>query len=132
MQTQNTLTKLKSLAKKLKQDLFVLYFSYKDKRVPWYAKAVAICVVAYAFSPIDLIPDFIPVLGYLDDLLLIPLGISLALKLIPSIVIEENRAKAEGLRKIGKPKNWFVGFLFIFIWIIFAIWTGKLIFRFFL
>jgi uncharacterized membrane protein YkvA (DUF1232 family) len=132
MQTQNTLTKLKSLAKKLKQDLFVLYFSYKDKRVPWYAKAVAICVVAYAFSPIDLIPDFIPVLGYLDDLLLIPLGISLALKLIPSIVIEENRAKAEGLRKNGKPKNWFVGFLFIFIWIIFAIWTGKLIFRFFL
>ncbi|WP_442920053.1 YkvA family protein [Metabacillus sp. B2-18] len=60
-------------------------------------------------------PDFIPVLGYLDDLILVPLGISLALKLIPSIVIDENRAKAEEIRKKGKSKNWFVGFLFIFI-----------------
>lgn len=123
---------LKSLARKLKQDIFVLYLSYKDSRVPWYAKAVAICVVAYAFSPIDLIPDFIPVLGYLDDLILIPLGISLALKLIPPKVIEDNRTKAEDIKKNGKPKNWFVGFLFIIIWIVFAIWVGKLIFRFFL
>ncbi|PMC33906.1 hypothetical protein CJ195_26170 [Bacillus sp. UMB0899] len=132
MQKQNTLTKLKSFAKKLKLNLFVLYLSYNDQRVTWFAKVVAICVVAYAFSPIDLIPDFIPVLGYLDDLVLVPLGISLALKLIPTIVIDENRAKAEEIRKNGKPKNWFVGFLFIFIWIIFAIWISKLIYRFFL
>lgn len=132
MQKQNTLAKLKNFAKKLKQNLFVLYLSYKDQRVSWFAKIVAICVVAYAFSPIDLIPDFIPVVGYLDDLIFVPLGISLALKLIPTIVIDDNRAKAEEIRKKGKPKNWFVGFLFIFIWIIFSIWIGKLIFRFFL
>lgn len=81
---------LNNYARKLKQELFVLYLSYKDRRTPWYAKAIAICVVAYAFSPIDLIPDFIPVLGYLDDLIVVPFGISLALKLIPPIVIEEN------------------------------------------
>ncbi|MDQ7861208.1 DUF1232 domain-containing protein [Peribacillus frigoritolerans] len=66
---------------------------------------MAICVVAYAFSPIDLIPDFIPVLGYLDDLILVPLGISLALKLIPPHVIEANREKAEDMKKNGKPKE---------------------------
>ncbi|MGG3467056.1 DUF1232 domain-containing protein [Neobacillus pocheonensis] len=89
---------------------------------------VAICVVAYAFSPIDLIPDFIPVLGYLDDLIIVPLGISLALKLIPSYIIDENREKAEDIRKNGKPKNWFVAVLFILIWILLAIWVGKLLF----
>src|SRR4051794_36512315 len=112
MEQQNILTKLKYYARKLKQNLFVLYLSYKDHRVPWYAKLVAICVVAYAFSPIDLIPDFIPVLGYLDDLIIVPLGISLALKLIPSYIIEENKEKAEEMRKNGKPKNWFVAIFF--------------------
>jgi uncharacterized membrane protein YkvA (DUF1232 family) len=127
LNTNKELQKLKNYARKLKQDLFVLYLSYKDKRTPWYAKTVAICVVAYAFSPIDLIPDFIPVLGYLDDLILVPLGISLALKLIPPHVIEENREMAEEMKKNGKPKNWLVGILFIFIWILFAVWIGKLI-----
>jgi uncharacterized membrane protein YkvA (DUF1232 family) len=88
---------------------------------------VAICVVSYAFSPIDLIPDFIPVLGYLDDLILVPLGISLALKLIPPHVIEENREMAEVMKKNGKPKNWLVGILFILIWMLFAFWIGNLI-----
>jgi uncharacterized membrane protein YkvA (DUF1232 family) len=128
MEQENTLTKLKNYARKLKQNLFVLYLSYKDNRVPWYAKLVAICVVAYAFSPIDLIPDFIPVLGYLDDLIIVPLGISLALKLIPPYIIEENREKAEEIRKNGKPKNWFVAVLFILIWILIAFWVGKLLY----
>jgi len=128
MEQENTLTKIKNYARKLKQNLFVLYLSYKDNRVPWYAKLVAICVVAYAFSPIDLIPDFIPVLGYLDDLIIVPLGISLALKLIPPYIIEENSEKAEEIRKKGKPKNWFVAVLFIMIWILFAFWFGKLLF----
>jgi len=132
MQKQTILTKLKTFSKNVKQNLFVLYLSSKDKKVPWYAKVVVISVVAYAFSPIDLIPDFIPVLGYLDDLILIPIGILLALKLIPPVVIEEHRAHAEEIKKNGKPKNWFVGFLFIFIWILFAIWIGQLIFRFIL
>ncbi|WP_144553254.1 YkvA family protein [Bacillus sp. X1(2014)] len=127
MEQENTLTKIKNYARKLKQNLFVLYLSYKDHRVPWYAKLVAICVVAYAFSPIDLIPDFIPVIGYLDDLIIVPLGISLALKLIPPYIIEENREKAEEIRKKGKPKNWFVAVLFIMIWILLAFWVGKLL-----
>lgn len=127
MKNGNILTTLKNYARKLKQDLFVIYLSYKDDRTPWYAKAVAICVVAYAFSPIDLIPDFIPILGYLDDLILVPLGISLALKLIPPLVTEENREKAKEMKKDKKPKNWLVGILFILIWILLAVWIYKLI-----
>ena len=126
MKKENILTKLKKHAKKLKQNLFVLYLSYKDNRTPWYAKVAAICVVAYAFSPIDLIPDFIPVLGYLDDLILVPLGISLALKLIPLEVIEANRVAAEKMKANKKPKNWFVGILFILVWILFAVWIYRI------
>ncbi|MEK4029393.1 YkvA family protein [Pseudobacillus sp. FSL P4-0506] len=127
MKNESILSKLKSYARKLKQNLFVLYLSYRDNRTPWYAKVVAICVVAYAFSPIDLIPDFIPVLGYLDDLIIVPLGISLALKLIPLHIIEDNREKAEEMRKNGKPRNWLVGILFILIWILVAVWIYKLV-----
>jgi uncharacterized membrane protein YkvA (DUF1232 family) len=122
-----TLNRLKNYAQKLKKDIFVLYLSYKDSRTPIVAKVVAICVVAYAFSPIDLIPDFIPILGYLDDLILVPLGISLALKLIPDYIIDENRKMAEHNQKNGKPTNWFVGILFIIIWILLAVWVGKLL-----
>lgn len=123
------ITKLKNFAKKLKQNLFVLYLSYKDPRTPWFAKLVAMLVVAYAFSPIDLIPDFIPVLGYLDDLIIVPFGIILALKLIPHHIIEENKEAAEKLKQSGKPKNWFVGILFIVIWIILVDWVSKIIIR---
>ncbi|MGE7691391.1 YkvA family protein [Lysinibacillus sp. NPDC097214] len=119
--------KIQILCKKIKQNLFVLYLSYKDPRTPWYAKLVAIFVVAYAFSPIDLIPDFIPVLGYVDDLIIVPFGIILALKLIPTYVIDDNKESAEKLKQSGKPKNWFVGILFIIIWIIFAVWICKVI-----
>lgn len=131
MEKENLLSKLKKFARQFKQDLFVLYLSYKDKRTPWYAQAVAICVVAYAFSPVDLIPDFIPILGYLDDLIIVPLGISLALKLIPPNIIDEHRVQAEELRKNGKPTNWFVGFLFILTWVALAVWIGKVIMGFF-
>ncbi|MDM5248545.1 MULTISPECIES: YkvA family protein [unclassified Lysinibacillus] len=123
------ISKLKAYAKSLKQNLFVLYLSYKDPRTPWYAKLLAMFVVAYAFSPIDLIPDFIPVLGFLDDLIIVPLGIILALKLIPPHVIEDNKEAAEKLKQNGKPKNWFVGVLFIIIWIIFAVWISNIIFH---
>jgi len=78
----------------LKVETYALYLAYKDPRVPWYGKVFAACVVAYAFSPIDLIPDFIPVLGYLDDLILVPLGIALALKTVPKTVLEECRRNA--------------------------------------
>lgn len=131
MKNNKKLSKLKSFAKRLKQNLFVLYLSYQDSRTPWYAKVVAICVVAYAFSPIDLIPDFIPVLGYLDDLIIVPLGILLALKLIPTNVIVDNLKAAEELKQNGKPKNWLVGVLFILIWILFVLWIGKIIIDFY-
>lgn len=102
--------KLKSFAKSLKQNLFVLYLSYKDPRTPWFARIVAVLIVAYAFSPIDLIPDFIPILGYLDDLIIVPLGIFLTLKLIPPHIVEDNKEAAEKLKQSKKPKNWFVVF----------------------
>lgn len=124
------ISKLKTFAKKIKQNLFVLYLSYKDPRTPWYAKLMAILVVAYAFSPIDLIPDFIPILGYLDDLIIVPFGIALALKLIPPYVMDDHKEAAEKLKQSKKPKNWFVGILFIIIWIIFAIWISKIIIHF--
>jgi uncharacterized membrane protein YkvA (DUF1232 family) len=113
---------LKSWAKKLKKQIFILYLAYKDKRVTWYAKLFTACVVAYAFSPIDLIPDFIPILGYLDDIILVPLGIMLALKMLPKSVITECTIKAEQMMKSSKPKNWIVGTLIIILWCFLFVW----------
>ena len=79
------LERLRQWARAVKRDVLVLYLAARDPRVPWYAKVVAACVVAYALSPIDLIPDFIPVLGYLDDVIIVPLGIILAMRLIPPL-----------------------------------------------
>ncbi len=118
------LNKLKNYARKLKQNLYVLYLAYKDPRVPWFAKLFTICVVAYAFSPIDLIPDFIPVLGYLDDLIIVPWGIVLALKMIPQPVLVECRLRSGEVQKKGKPTNWITGILIIIIWIVCAAWIG--------
>ena len=118
---RNSLNQLKEWARKLKLEIYVLYFAYKDQRTPWYAKLFAALVVAYAFSPIDLIPDFIPILGYLDDVILVPLGIMVAIKLMPQSVIEENRLKAEELMKKGKPKNWISGSIIILIWLVLLI-----------
>lgn len=92
-QFAHMLEKLKSRARSLKNEVFVVYLAAKDSRTPWYAKAVALLTVAYAFSPIDLIPDFIPVLGYLDDLIIVPVGIALAIRLIPDEVLKEAREK---------------------------------------
>jgi uncharacterized membrane protein YkvA (DUF1232 family) len=84
-------------ARKLKQDVVAVALAMRDPRVPWYARALGACVVAYALSPIDLIPDFIPVIGYLDDLVLVPLGLLLMLRLIPAGVLAEHRAAAASL-----------------------------------
>ncbi len=97
------LQRWKQRARALKKEVYALYLAYRDSRTPWYAKVVAALVVAYAFSPIDLIPDPIPVLGYLDDLVLIPLGAALAMRLIPPDVMADARAKAEDLLRAGKP-----------------------------
>lgn len=114
--------KIRAWAKRLKRQIFVLYLAYKDERVPWYAKLFTACVVAYAFSPIDLIPDFIPILGYLDDVIIVPLGIMFALRMIPNEVLLECERKAEEMMKKGKPKNWVVGLLVILIWVIIMLW----------
>jgi uncharacterized membrane protein YkvA (DUF1232 family) len=110
--------KYKNAAKALKTDTYALYLAYRDPRTPWYAKVWAALVVAYAFSPIDLIPDFIPVLGYLDDLLLVPLGMFLAIKLIPTEVMAECRQQAKENHE--KPVNWWAGALIILLWIVLA------------
>jgi uncharacterized membrane protein YkvA (DUF1232 family) len=107
----------KATARKLKLEVYALYIASKDRRVPWYARVVAVTVVAYAFSPIDLIPDPIPVLGYLDDLILIPLGIALVIKLIPVEVLQDCREKAALTMKAGKPRNWVAGGIIILIWL---------------
>jgi uncharacterized membrane protein YkvA (DUF1232 family) len=116
--------RIKTWAKQLKRKVFILYFAYKDTRTPWYAKVFAICVVAYAFSPIDLIPDFIPILGYLDDVILIPLGVAFVFKMLPKSVIQECTVKAEERMKNGKPKNWFVGSIIILVWIMAFLWIS--------
>jgi len=88
------LARLNQWASRLKQETYALYYAYCDPRVSWYAKALAAFVVAHTFSPIDFIPDFIPILGYLDDLIITPLGLALALKWIPSDVMTEARVEA--------------------------------------
>src|SRR5215210_1211928 len=110
----------KDRARRLKAEVFALYLAYKDPRVPWYARLFALCVVGYAFSPIDLIPDPIPVLGYLDDLILIPLGIALAIRMIPKDVLDECREKARALEAEGKLTNWVAGIVVIAVWLLLA------------
>ena len=104
-------------AKELKIEVYAIYLAYKDPRVSWYARIFAACVVGYAFSPIDLIPDFVPVLGYLDDLILIPLGIAIAIKMIPANVIAENREKSREVMKQDKPFNKIAAVIIIIIWL---------------
>jgi uncharacterized membrane protein YkvA (DUF1232 family) len=115
------LDRWKQWAKKLKVEVYAIYLAYKDPRVPMHARIFAACVVGYAFSPIDLIPDFIPVLGYLDDLILIPLGVWLALKMIPAEVLKECRERAGQLIHQGKPVNRKAAAVIIAIWLLLAV-----------
>jgi uncharacterized membrane protein YkvA (DUF1232 family) len=105
----------KARARSLRRDTLALYLASLHPQVPWYAKAVMAVVVAYALSPIDLIPDFIPILGLLDDLILVPLGIALAIRLIPSGVMEECRQKATTL--IARPTNWLAAVIIVLVWL---------------
>ncbi len=112
------IARIRGWAKRLKQKTFILYCAYRDPATPWVAKAFAAVVVAYAFSPMDLIPDFIPVLGYLDDLILVPLGIALALKMIPAEVLESARQKALQAEEEGYPKSWSMAVVIVVIWVL--------------
>ncbi len=115
-----TIEKYRQKVRGVKQELTALYLACRDPRTPWYAKALGLCIVGYALSPIDLIPDPIPILGYLDDLILIPLGIVAVRKMIPPAVLAECREKAKGLAQ-QKGKNWIAAGIIILIWIIVAI-----------
>lgn len=108
----------KQKAGQLKVEVYALYLAYQDPRVPLYGRIFTAFIVAYAFSPIDLIPDFIPIIGYLDDLVLIPLGIKIALSMVPAEVMTESREKAGELIRQGKPVNWAAGTMIILIWIL--------------
>jgi len=124
---------LKQFARKLKKETYAIYLASKNPKVPWYARLLASGVVAYAFSPIDLIPDMIPVLGALDDLLIVPVGIWLVLKMIPPEVLAECREKAEAATSEGKPRNWVAAGVVIAIWVLLGIlgvlWLGGILKR---
>jgi membrane protein DedA with SNARE-associated domain/uncharacterized membrane protein YkvA (DUF1232 family) len=108
--------RVRGWAQDLRRDVYAIYLATRDARVPWYAKAAALLVAAYAVSPIDLIPDFIPVVGHLDDMILVPLGVLLAARLIPHALLEEHRRAAAAMTQ--KPVDWRAGALFIAIWAI--------------
>lgn len=118
--------RLRGWARQIKRDVHALYLAAGDPRVPWYAKVAAIAVAAYALSPIDLIPDFIPVIGYLDDLVIVPLGILLAVKLVPADLMVEFRtmaASTDAERMLGKwgaaiiVMLWVLGLTFAAMWL---------------
>lgn len=114
------LEELKQRARRLKAEVFALYLAARHPDTPWYAKLLVAAVVAYAFSPIDLIPDFIPVLGHLDDLVLIPMGIALAVKLVPATVLAECRARAQEDMANAKPASRVAAAVVVIIWLVVA------------
>ena len=110
--------RLRRWAGRLKTETHALYLAYRDPRVPWHARLFAALVVGYAFSPIDLIPDPIPVLGYLDDLLLIPLGVALAVRMIPAEVLAECRERSREIQ--DKPANKAAAAVVVAVWLVLA------------
>jgi len=130
VQVLGLLKKLKEKVKKLKKEIQVLSIAYSDPRTPWTAKLLIGLTVGYLLSPIDLIPDFIPVLGILDDLILVPLLITASIKLIPEIVIMEARVEAVKNPKRMKKNNWIVAFFILLLWLLviyklFTYFQGK-------
>jgi uncharacterized membrane protein YkvA (DUF1232 family) len=120
---------LKQRARELKCDVYALYLARGDPRIPWHAKAVMVLTVAYALSPIDLIPDFIPVIGYLDDLIIVPAGIALAISLMPDNILEEYRERAKSELANKKIHSWAGFLIIIFIWLLVFCLVVKFVFR---
>ena len=120
--------RLKDWARTIKRDVHALYLASRDPRVPWYAKALAVWVAAYALSPIDLIPDFIPVLGYLDDIVILPLGILLVRRMIPPEIMAEHRALAATTRE--RPVSRMAAAVIVLIWALSIVLTGWLAYTF--
>ena len=107
---------LKEKAKQLKTDIPAVFLALKDKKTPWYAKFFAMLTVVYALSPIDFIPDFIPVLGYLDDLIILPALVAITVKCIPDEVFEECKKRAQDIWQNGKPKKWYYAIPILLVW----------------
>ena len=118
---------LKARAKKLKKDIPTIFLALKDKDTPVLAKIFASITVVYALSPIDLVPDFIPILGYLDDIILLPMLIALTLKFIPTDIIEKKRREAEGMWVSGKPKKWYYAIPIILFWVAIIVLIVKMV-----
>ena len=123
------LDRWKQWARLIKRDAHALYLASRDPRVPWYAKAVAICIAGYALSPIDLIPDFIPVLGYVDDLIIVPAGIALVIWLIPPEIMAEHRALATAAQ--DRPVSKAAAAIIVAIWVVSIGLTGWLAYSYF-
>ena len=119
--------RLEAWARRLKVEVYALYLAYRDPRVSWYARVFAAVVVGYAFSPIDLIPDVVPVLGYLDDLVLVPLGVALAIKMIPPRVLAECREKARDAK--DRPVNKVAAVVIVIVWIALAVLAVRILAR---
>ncbi|MDF2948073.1 MAG: hypothetical protein K0R07_83 [Sedimentibacter sp.] len=109
---------LKERAIQLQKDIPAVFLALNKRGTPWYAKILAILTIGYALSPIDIIPDFIPVIGYLDDVIILPLMIAATIKLIPKEIIEQCRIESEQLWKDGKPKSWYYALPILLIWVI--------------
>ena len=114
--------RLRRWARKIRADLVILYLAVRSDQVPRYAKVIAVASIAYALSPIDLIPDFIPVLGYVDDLLIVPAGLALALRLIPDAVVAELRAAAAATNKLAsRYGRWIAAGAVVLVWTALAV-----------
>ena len=120
--------KINERAAMLKRGIPAVFLALKDGRTPFIAKILAGITVAYALSPVDLIPDFVPVLGYLDDVILLPGLIALTVKLIPPRVLESCRDQAEGMWQDGKPKKWYFALPIALVWMLAAIAVLKAVF----
>lgn len=121
--------RLTQWARAIRRDAHAVYLAARDPRTPWYAKALALCVAGYALSPIDLIPDFIPILGYLDDLVLVPLGLAAAVRMIPADVMAEHRAAATLAAE--RPASRTAVVMIVCIWAASIALTGWLAYRYF-
>ena len=120
---------LRAWARTLKTETYALALAARDPRVPWYARVFMALIVAYAFSPLDLVPDSVPILGYLDDLILIPLGIWLALKMVPQPIMAECRARAADATASGRPTSRVAAIVIVAIWVALALLAGWLVVR---
>ncbi len=116
--------RLRQTARRLKTEINILAVVYRDARTPWYAKAVIFLVIAYSLSPVDLIPDFVPLLGYVDDLLLVPAGIALAVKLVPEEIFNEARENIATQPESTGISGWWFGVLIILFWICIILWVA--------